>query len=1197
MLNKIIYYFLFIILSPLLSSAVQADPLLRLSNAQSEYSLGKYISVLEDNTGKLRVDDVSQAEFNDQFKTFKEDAPNLGFSESTFWVRLQIKNESATNNWLLVQHFSNTHFLDMFYREKNGESFKIKQSGNLRVVSQRDVKHRLSVFKLTIEPEEEQLIYLRIRSDAVINLNLKLWTEVNFSEKNNINTFWLGLFYGTFFIILSINLLLFVFFKKKNYLYLVFFVISICSAFLFYDGIGQFYFNKNNIETSRFYLPASVSVAMIMLLNFGRSLLGVKFADKQFELFHNILIVLLVITFFMSFIATYHNAVIIIITLALISSLYLIVRGSVNWKIQSGAGKFIVIGILSFFMGFLGLALNKFGLFDSHFEFEQGIRISTVILILFMSLAIVNHIQKLYALKENTSKALTVSEKNYQLLFESAHDAIFLITNNLFVDCNPKTLDIFACQRNEIIGKTPIEFSPEFQPDGRNSEEKAIEKINAALNGKPQLFEWLHTHYDGSLFDAEVSLNKIQINGVNSLQAIVRDITKRKRAEEAINNIATGVSGQVGEVFFQDMVKSLGELLTAKYVFIGLLDDDSKKINTIAVCIDGQIVENMSYKLENTPCASVMGKKMCTYPDSIQQLFPKDKMLKEMEAESYIGTPLYNAEDEAIGLIVILDTKVMTGLDQVQSILEIFSARASAELERKNTERILLNKEREQREILQSMVDGIVTIDEDSKILTFNKAAEVLFSYTADEMIGEHVSRLLPESYTSNFEICLKNYLEMEEEPVNSVTDIKGLRKDSTTFPLRLSIAKLPLGTDGKQRFIGSCLDLTQIKQQEEKLRRTQKMDALGKLTGGIAHDYNNMLGVVMGYAEVLKEELCGQPKLVKYAHQIYHAGERGARLTKKLLSFSRQKVPEAICLNLNDLLRNEQLVLEKTLTVRIKLILELADNLWPVWLDDSDMEDAILNMSINAMHAIEGYGKLSIYTSNQKISYIDALSLDLEQGDYVVLSISDNGCGMSDEIKDNIFEPFFTTKGELGTGLGLSQVYGFVQRSGGAIKVFSEPGHGTRFVLYFPRYHENNQNQQPSEIHNMDVYAGNENILVVDDEPALLSLTCGILAQQGYNIFSANSAQNALDILHHETIDLLISDIIMPEIDGYQLASMVKEKYPAIKIQLISGFPDDSNAGIVDDKLQKNILLKPFSSLALLQRTYDLLKEKVPAA
>ncbi len=249
-------------------------------------------------------------------------------------------------------------------------------------------------------------------------------------------------------------------------------------------------------------------------------------------------------------------------------------------------------------------------------------------------------------------------------------------------------------------------------------------------------------------------------------------------------------------------------------------------------------------------------------------------------------------------------------------------------------------------------------------------------------------------------------------------------------------------------------MDITERRQAEEGLRRSQKMDALGKLTGGIAHDFNNMLGIILGYADLLQEALSDQPKLKKYAHEIHHASERGAKLTKKLLAFTRQKISEADMLNLNTLLQDEKHLLEKTLTARIKLVLILAENLWPVWLDSNDLEDAILNMSINAMHAIDGNGQITLQTSNEQINVTDAKLLDLEPGDYVLLNITDTGGGMNDATKEIIFDPFYSTKGENGTGLGLSQVYGFMQRSNGEIKVYSELGHGTQFALYFPRYH-----------------------------------------------------------------------------------------------------------------------------------------------
>lgn len=389
-------------------------------------------------------------------------------------------------------------------------------------------------------------------------------------------------------------------------------------------------------------------------------------------------------------------------------------------------------------------------------------------------------------------------------------------------------------------------------------------------------------------------------------------------------------------------------------------------------------------------------------------------------------------------------------------------------------------------------------------------------------------------------------------------------------------------------------LDISLRKQAEEQFNRAQKMQALGKLTGGIAHDYNNLLGIITGYAELLEDELGDYPELEKYAQNIANASWRGAKLTSKLLNFSRQKNSTADSTDINSLLVNTQHMLEKTLTVRIKLELNLASNIWPVWLDGSDLEDAVLNMSINAMHAIEGNGLLKIETSNQTVSLLDAKLLGLSAGEYVLLSLTDNGKGMDAQTKEKIFDPFFSTKGDQGTGLGLSQVYGFIERSNGAISLFSEPGHGTRFALYFPRYHESGAKEPLVEKSNTPEtdYNGTETILVVDDETELCSIIYEILSPYGFNVIQAESAKKALAILEHKTIDLLFSDIIMPEMNGYQLAAIVKEKYPEIIIQLISGFSDDSDAGLVDEELQKNILDKPFSSLTLLTRIKQLLKE-----
>ena len=387
----------------------------------------------------------------------------------------------------------------------------------------------------------------------------------------------------------------------------------------------------------------------------------------------------------------------------------------------------------------------------------------------------------------------------------------------------------------------------------------------------------------------------------------------------------------------------------------------------------------------------------------------------------------------------------------------------------------------------------------------------------------------------------------------------------------------------------GTVQDISEQLMLEETLQQSQKMDALGKLTGGIAHDYNNMLGVILGYSEILIPKLSQQAELMKYAQQIYRAGERGAKLTKKLLSFSRHRVSDVESLNVNSLLLEERDMLQKTLTPRVELIFDLEENISPVLLNKSDFEDAILNICINASHAMEGKGKLNIRSYNTHINKIDAHLQQIKPGNYICLSFSDTGCGMDETTKEKIFEPFFTTKGDSGSGLGLSQVYGFIKRSNGTIKVQSEYGQGTQFLLYFPCNEKSIPQTSKEESVVAELY-GHETILVVDDEPALLELNCSILNAHGYHTLPANDALQALEILKTEHVDLLLSDIIMPGMDGYELAATVTKQYPDIKIQLASGFNDEKHKGLVEEELHQKILHKPYNAQTLLESIRNLL-------
>ena len=496
---------------------------------------------------------------------------------------------------------------------------------------------------------------------------------------------------------------------------------------------------------------------------------------------------------------------------------------------------------------------------------------------------------------------------------------------------------------------------------------------------------------------------------------------------------------------------------------------------------------------------------------------------------------------------------------------------------------------------LNSIGDAVITTDSENRVVRMNPVAEQLTGWPFTEAEGKPVKQvfnILEASIKKNIDNPLDSVINTGQT-VHLSKDTVLISKNGTQYHISDSAAPI---RDSAGKIRGMVLvfnDVTEQKMKGEQLQHSQKMDALGKLTGGIAHDFNNLLGVILGYSELLTSHLKDQPKTLRYAKQIQGAGERARKLTAKLLAFSRKETPEAAVTDVNQLIISEQDMLAKTLTARVELKLQLEDNLWPVYLDQSMLRDAILNISINAMHAMPDGGSLTLSTQNIQIDSSGKHYIDLEAGDYFQLSIADTGIGMDHNTSRKIFDPFFTTKGEEGTGLGMSQVYGFVQQSGGAIHVYSEPGFGTQIIIYLPRYNDaetDSEDQQNSSLQSSIIPVGSETILVVDDEPALLELSSQILSDQGYHVLEAGSGDEALAILDNQSADLLLTDVIMQHMDGYQLASIVNEKYPYMKIQMVSGFSDDRNKDTDDNLLHKKQLHKPYSPTELLMRVRETL-------
>jgi PAS domain S-box-containing protein len=522
-----------------------------------------------------------------------------------------------------------------------------------------------------------------------------------------------------------------------------------------------------------------------------------------------------------------------------------------------------------------------------------------------------------------------------------------------------------------------------------------------------------------------------------------------------------------------------------------------------------------------------------------------------------------------------------------------------------------------QTALLELAPDAIVGIGRDGLIVLVNAQVEVLFGYAREELLGQPVEVLVPERFHDTHSAHRAGYFaDPRTRSMGAGLELFARCRDGSTFPAEISLSSIE--TDNGTLAIAAVRDVSERvvaarererleaeaerERLQNQLHQSQRLESLGQLAGGIAHDFNNLLAVIINYAAFIAEDLeaasadGGEERWRSTRDdikQIRHAGERAAHLTHQLLSFARREVVQPEVVDVNDVVSDVEQLLRRTLGEQVELNSSLAENLRSVLIDPGQLEQILVNLAVNARDAMPGGGALQIDTVNMDIDeeYV-ASRPELSPGPHVRLRVSDTGVGMDPETAGRAFDPFFTTKpAGQGTGLGLATVYGIVQQAGGHSQIYSEAGVGTTFTLLLPATDQASLPVEPAT--DSPAMHGEETILLVEDENALREVTRRILTGAGYRVILAENGVDALRVVdeHEGQIDLLLSDVIMPQMPGPQLAKQLLARQPSLRVLLMSGFaqPILDSGGHLDAGME--FIEKPFSGPGLLAKVAQTLE------
>jgi PAS domain S-box-containing protein len=761
------------------------------------------------------------------------------------------------------------------------------------------------------------------------------------------------------------------------------------------------------------------------------------------------------------------------------------------------------------------------------------------------------------------------AEENYRSIFENAIEGIFQSTpQGRFKRVNPAFVRILGYDSAEELIRlvTDIEHQIYVAPSDR-AEAQRLQKENGVL----EAFEFEAFRKGGTKI--WLALNRRYVftpDGDHYIEGSVEDITERKRSEEAL---------KASESRKDAILKSALDCV-------------------ITIDHEGNIIDfnPAAEQAFGHTSQDAVGKKMA---DLIVP--PSMRARHELGFANYLATGRSSILGRRLEVTALRadDSEIPIELT-ITAVGELphptFTAFIRDLTERKRAEAELRESEERYRDLVENAHDIIYEHDLAGRYTATNKAGEQITGYSLAETLKLNLLQTVAPECVAKAQEMFRRKLAGEKI---TAYELDIVSKDGDRIPVEVNTrlvfrAGVPVGVQGIARDITERKRLEgALRESEEQLRQSQKLEAIGQLAGGVAHDFNNLLTAINGYSALALRRLGDDHPISSYLEEIKKAGDRAANLTRQLLAFGRKQLLQPLALNLNDIVSDMIKLLKRLIGEHVQLVTKPSANLKQIKADPGQLEQVLVNLVVNARDAMPHGGTVTIETANTTLDGAYASThVGVTPGDYVMLAISDTGIGMDHDTQSRIFEPFFTTK-EIGkgTGLGLSTVYGIVRQSGGNVWVYSEPDKGTTFRVYLPQIEE-------TVVTNNDLVSavitkrGSETVLLVEDEDMVRKLTSELLVESGYVVLEANGGEQAMSVCkaHKEPIDLLITDVVMPRISGKQVAEQLKKIHPETRVLFMSGYTDEAivHHGIVDSNIA--FIQKPFSELALAQKVRDVL-------